>query len=147
MQIKKQIDAHMHSAEHILNQAMGRLFRCGRCFSAHIERKKSKCDYHFDHPLSVDELKDVEREVNRAIAEDLPVSERYISLVEATADFDLSRLPAESGGRIRIVEIGDYDRCPCIGPHITSTGAIGTFRILSSSYENGVLRIRFKLAR
>jgi hypothetical protein len=38
----------MPSAEHILNQTMDRMFGCGRCFAAHIERQKSKCDYHFE---------------------------------------------------------------------------------------------------
>lgn len=147
MHAKKQFDPQMHSAEHILNQAMGRLFQCDRCFSAHIERKKSKCDYHFDRPLTTEELQEVEREVNRIIAADMQVTERHISLDEAAVDFDLSRLPDKAGDHIRIIEVGDYDRCPCIGPHVTSTGAIGAFRITSSGQENGVLRIRFKLAR
>jgi len=46
---------------------------------------------------------------------------------------------------IRIVKIGDYDACPCIGPHVNSTKEIGEFRIGSTSFDNGVLRIRYKL--
>ena len=37
--------APMHSVEHILNQTMVRMFGCERSRNAHIERKKSKCDY------------------------------------------------------------------------------------------------------
>ncbi len=37
--MKKVFDPHMHTAEHILNQTMIRLFGCNRCFSAHIEKK------------------------------------------------------------------------------------------------------------
>jgi Ser-tRNA(Ala) deacylase AlaX len=37
----KKYDPRMHSAEHILNQTMDRMYQCGRCFNAHIERKKS----------------------------------------------------------------------------------------------------------
>ena len=37
--------APMHSVEHILNQTMVRMFGCKRSKNAHIERKKSKCDY------------------------------------------------------------------------------------------------------
>jgi misacylated tRNA(Ala) deacylase len=145
--IKKQIDTQMHSAEHILNQAMVRRFGCDRCFSAHIERKKSKCDYRFDRQLTDEEVKLLENDVNGVIASGLPVSERYISLEKARERFNLSRLPDDAGDRVRIVSIGDYDHCPCIGPHVPATGEIGSFRITSSGYENGILRIRFKLKR
>jgi len=57
--MKKEIDPKMHSAEHILNQTMVRMFSCGRCFRAHIEKKKSKCDYHFDRPLTEQEMRQI----------------------------------------------------------------------------------------
>lgn len=145
--MNKQVDPCMHSAEHILNQAMGRLFGCDRCFSAHIERRKSKCDYRFDRSLTDEELKSLEKEVNGVIRADLQVSERFISLDSARTAYNLSRLPDDAGDRIRIVTVGGYDHCPCIGPHVSSTGEIGAFRITSSGYEDGVLRIRFKLKR
>ncbi|MBL0714584.1 MAG: hypothetical protein JJV98_12875 [Desulfosarcina sp.] len=143
--MKKEFDPRMHSAEHILNQAMGRLFACERCFSAHIEKKKSKCDYRFARPLSTAEEQELEAEVNAVIAADLPVTETFTTIDEARKSFSLSRLPDDTGDRIRIVAVGDYDHCPCIGPHVASTRAIGEFRITSSSQKNGVLRIRFKL--
>ena len=145
--MKKQVDPHMHSVEHILNQAMGRRFACERCFSAHIERKKSKCDYRFDRPLTDEELTSLEKDVNAVIDADLPVTEHVISMVDARKTYNLSRLPGDAGERIRIVCVGDYDRCPCIGPHVSSTREIGRFRITSSGFEEGVLRIRFKLKR
>ncbi|BBO76972.1 hypothetical protein DSCW_43890 [Desulfosarcina widdelii] len=145
--MKKQMDPCMHSTEHILNQAMGRLFDCDRCFSAHIERKKSKCDYRFGRSLTVEELAALEKEVNGVIEADLPVAESFLAIDDAREVFNLGRLPDDAGERIRIVSIGDYDHCPCIGPHVASTGEIGSFRITSASHEDGVLRIRFKLKR
>ncbi len=73
----------MHSAEHILNQTMVRLYDCGRCFSAHIETKKSKCDYYFDHELTGDEVDVIQSRVNRVIESDLPVSETFVLKEEA----------------------------------------------------------------
>jgi alanyl-tRNA synthetase len=137
----------MHTAEHILNQAMGRLFGCDRCFSAHIEKKKSKCDYRFDRPLRPSEEQQLEAAVNAVIAADMPVTEEFTALDRARTAFDLSRLPAGAGDRIRIVAVGDYDRCPCIGPHVAATGALGAFRITTTSHKDGILRIRFKLKR
>ncbi len=143
----KVIDPRMHTAEHILNQTMGRLFGCDRCFSAHIEKKKSKCDYRFDRPLLPLEERQIESTVNAVIAADMPVTEVFLPIAAARREFDLSRLPASAGERIRIVIVGHYDRCPCIGPHVDSTAAIGTFRLTSTSHQDGVLRIRYKLNR
>jgi len=141
----KQYHPQMHSAEHILNQTMVRMFNCGRSFSNHIEKKKSKCDYHFDRPLTGEELDRIESKVNQVIKSDLPVREEFLSREEAQVQYNLERLPEETGDRIRIIRVGDYDACPCIGPHVTSTKEIGGFRLLSSSFEEGVLRIRYKL--
>ena len=135
----------MHTAEHILNQAMVRMFQCGRAFSAHIEKKKSKCDYRFDRPLKEGELTELERKVNRVVERNLSVTEELVERSEAEREFDLGRLPEEVNDRIRVVRIGDFDACPCVGQHVSSTGEIGRFRITTSDYTEGVLRIRFKL--
>jgi misacylated tRNA(Ala) deacylase len=144
--MKESADPRMHSAEHILNQTMIRLFQCDRCFSAHIEKKKSKCDYHFHRPLKQEEIQQIQDKVNEVIRADLRVSEEFMGREEAGKRFHLDRLPEEAGEQIRIIWIGDYDACPCIGPHVQSTGQIGRFRIGSVSFEQEVLRIRFKLS-
>lgn len=138
-------EPRMHTAEHILNQTMVRMFNRGRSFSSHIERKKSKCDYHFDRDLTPAEVADIERRVNEVIAQDLPVSEDFLSREEAARIFDLNRLPDAAGGTLRIIRIGGYDACPCAGEHAATTGELGTFSIISTSFEGDVLRIRFRL--
>jgi misacylated tRNA(Ala) deacylase len=143
--MKKQIDSKMHSAEHILNQTMVRMFGCARSFNAHIEKRKSKCDYHFDRTLTEAEVREIERRVNEIIKADISITEEYITKDEAEKDYILDRLPEDVGDRIRIVRIGSYDACPCIGPHVDTTNQIGGFRITSASFENEVLRIRYKL--
>jgi alanyl-tRNA synthetase len=143
----KAIDPAMHTAEHILNRTMVRLFDCGRAFSAHIEKKKSKCDYRLNRPLDEGDVSRIEREVNARIDANLPVTEHFVDRETAEGDFDLARLPDKAGDRIRVVSVGDYDACPCIGPHVSASGEIGRFRITSTDYRDGVLRIRFKLDR
>ena len=141
----KEYDPRMHSAEHILNQTMVRMFDRGRAFSAHVEKKKSKCDYHFERDLTGEEREELERRVNEVIAADLPVREEYLTREEAGRSFNLSRLPGEAGETIRIIRIGDYAACPCSGEHVEHSGTIGAFRILSTAHGEGVLRIRFRL--
>ena len=144
--MKEDTDPRMHSAEHILNQTMDRMFGCGRSFNAHIEKKKSKCDYRYHRDLSSDEIKEIQVRVNGIINADLPVREEHVSRTEAEKYYDTKRLPPETGDNIRIVKIGDYDACPCIGAHVISTRMIGSFRITTKNFDNGVLRIRFKLS-
>lgn len=141
----KAYDPRMHSAEHILNGTMDQMFGGGRCFSAHIEKKKSKCDYRHHRNLTDDEIKEIEKRVNAVIAADLPVTETHIGKEAASIDYNIERLPQGAGDTIRIVKVGDYDACPCIGPHVGSTKMIGGFRITSTRFKNDVLRIIFRL--
>lgn len=142
----KAVDPRMHSAEHILSGTMVRLHGCGRPFTTHLEKKKSKVDIRFPRPLTDAELADLERRVNEVIAMNLPVREELLAREDAAGRFDLARLPDSAGETVRIVHIGDYDACPCSGPHVRTTGDIGVFRLVSATYEDNALRIRFKLS-
>lgn len=135
----------MHTTEHIVNQTMVRLFGCGRAVSAHIEKKKSKLDFKLPQPPSDDEIRQVEETVNRVIQEHLPVTTQYITQAEARDRFDLGRLPQNASDTVRVVKVGDYDECLCIGRHVENTSEIGTFKIISHNYKDGILRLRFKL--
>lgn len=138
--------APMHTLEHLLNGTMDQMFKKGRAFSAHIEKKKSKCDYHFDRNLTNDEIITIEEKVNAMIKADLPVKESFMKRAEAESYFSLQRLPEEAGDNLRVISIGDYDKCLCSGEHVDSTKEIGgELKIISTSFENNVLRIRFKL--
>ena len=143
--MSKEYPPQMHTAEHILNQTMVRMFNCGRSFSNHIEKKKSKCDYHFSRNLSDEETAEIQLKVNEIIRSNQEIKEEFIPREQASGEFDLERLPDAVGEIIRIIKVGDYDSCPCIGQHVKNTSEIGEFRIISTGYENGVLRIRFKV--
>jgi alanyl-tRNA synthetase len=124
---------------------MVRMFDRGRSFSNHIEKKKSKCDYHFHRNLSEEEIEKINSTVNDIIQKDLKVTEEFLKRDEAVDHYKLSQLPEDAGNTIRIIKIGDYDACPCSGVHVTSTKEIGKFQIISTSFEDGILRIRYKL--
>ncbi|UZP68845.1 hypothetical protein N1030_07690 [Desulfovibrio mangrovi] len=141
----KDYDPPMHTAEHVLNQTMVRMFGCERCFSAHLNKKKSKCDYRFSHPLNDAEIQEIEKRVNEQLRASLPVREEVLDKSAAAARFNLGKLPDDSIQTIRIVHIGDYDACPCIGEHVANTAEVGTFSIISHDYADGILRLRFKL--
>jgi misacylated tRNA(Ala) deacylase len=142
---RKEYDPRMHSAEHILNQTMVRMFNCGRALSAHIEKKKSKCDYRFERNLTPEEILQIEMKVNEIIRSDLPIREQILLREEAEKVVSLSKLPQHAGESVRIIFIGEYDACPCSGIHAKTTNEIGMFKIISTDHNNDILRIRFKI--
>lgn len=135
-----------HTAEHILNQTMMRTFGCNRSRINHIERKKSKCNYDLPTCPTEEQIREVEATVNRIIAADLEVSERYVTRDEVPDGIDLSKLPEDASETLRLVYVGDYDVCPCLGAHVRRTGEIGQFRISSTNYNEGNFRIVFRVA-
>lgn len=135
----------MHTAEHILNQTMLQLHTNDRSFTTHIEKKKSKVDYHFTRDLTEEEKQIIEQKVNDIINQHIDVNEKFIHIDEAKNKFNIERLPDNVGEELRVIVIGDYDECLCIGQHVSNTSEIGEFKIVSSSYNEGVLRLRFKL--
>jgi len=142
---KKLYAKDMHTCEHILNQTMIRMFDCGRSFDAHIERKKSKCDYHMPESPTEAQIVELTNKVNEIIGQHLPVTIEHMSREEAGKVVDLSKLPAEASETLRIVRVGDYDACACIGQHVRNTSELGRFEVRSHEFDNGRWRVRFKL--
>lgn len=148
-----------HTAEHLLNQLMTRMFGCERSRNAHIERKKSKISYILEQKPDRKAEKEIERRMNELIAEDMDVTFEYVTRAEIEgmimdaapgspeALLSLERLPEDASETIRLVRIGDYDVCPCIGKHVRSTAQIGRFEMLGTNWDEGQrsFRIRFKI--
>ena len=138
-----------HTAEHLLNQTMVQLFGCERCQNAHIERKKSKMTFIVDHKPDRKEERLIADRMNELISADLPVTFEYVSRDNMPNDIRADRLPADASDTIRLVRIGDYDVCPCIGKHVRSTSQIGRFELLGTNWDEPThsFRIRFKVVQ
>ena len=136
-----------HTAEHLLNQTMIRMFGCGRSFNAHVERKKSKMSFHLDQKPSRQDERDIENRMNELIAQDLPVTFEYATIDTLPPEVSADRLPSDVSDTIRLVRIGDYDVCPCIGKHVRSTSQIGRFELLGTNWDEHEhsFRVRFKI--
>lgn len=152
MEEQPQLNAHnktedrcMHTTEHVVNRTMVNLFGCGRAVSAHIERKKSKLDFALPTAPTEADIERIEQTVNDVLRRNLPVTTTFITQEEAQGRFDLQRLPEGASETVRIVQVGDYDECLCIGLHVENTSEIGTFKIISHDYKDGIFRMRFKL--
>ena len=126
---------------------MVRMFGYERSYNAHIERKKSKMSFHLSQKPSRQEEKEIEREMQRLISEDLPVTFEFVDRHHIPEGLNLDRLPDDASETIRIVRIGDYDVCPCIGRHVRSTSQIGRFEMLGTNWDEHErsFRVRFKI--
>ncbi|MBR2192983.1 MAG: hypothetical protein IJ910_06725 [Bacteroidaceae bacterium] len=135
----------MHTAEHLLNQTMVRMFGCERSRNAHIERKKSKINYTLKSEPTAEQIAEIERIMNDLIQQDIPVVYDFVTRDEIPEGVTLNKLPDDASETLRIVRIGDYDVCACIGAHVKSTGEIVSFHINSTSWNDGNFRIVFKV--
>lgn len=135
----------MHTAEHLLNQTMVRMFGCERSQNAHIERKKSKINYTLTSEPTAEQIAEIERIMNDLIQQDIPVVYDFVTRDEIPEGVTLNKLPDDASETLRIVRIGDYDVCACIGAHVKSTGEIVSFHINSTSWNEGNFRIVFKV--
>ncbi|MEZ7866906.1 MAG: hypothetical protein QMB37_05570 [Paludibacteraceae bacterium] len=142
---KKDYNEPMHTTEHILNQTMVRMFGCGRSMNAHIERKKSKCDYTLSQVPTEAQIEEITNRVNDVIGQQLPVTESLMNREEASRIADLSKLSADASEILRIIKVGEYDACACIGQHVKNTSEIGRFEILTHDFENGRWRVRWRV--
>ena len=135
----------MHTAEHILNQTMVRMFGCPRSRNAHIEKKKSKCDYLLPEAPTEEQAQAIEDKVNEVIDRHLDVTVEYVDRDHIPPEVDLSKLPVDASETLRLVRIGDYDICACAGDHVANTCEIPHFKIISHDWNEGTWRVRFRL--
>jgi len=142
-----------HTATHLLNLALRQVL------GSHVEQKgslvddqKTRFDFSQDRPISPEELREIERRVNRQIASDQPVTAVTLPLAQAR---QLPGVRAVFGEKypdpVRVVMIGTddpgrvtYDHSVefCGGTHLPRTGLIGYFKIVSQEpVAKGVRRI------
>jgi Ser-tRNA(Ala) deacylase AlaX len=103
--------------------------------------------YVLDHKPTRQEEKAIEVEMNSLIDADMPVTYDEVDRKHLPEGLSLDRLPKDASETIRIVRIGDYDICPCIGKHVRSTSQIGKFVLLGTNWDemSHTFRIRFKV--
>jgi misacylated tRNA(Ala) deacylase len=93
------------------------------------------------------DLATIERRTNAVLERDLPVHKaehprRAVEDAVPDGRAQLDLIP-ERVDPLRVVEIGDFDVCPCGGTHVGRLGAVGTVRITGSSARDGAERIDF----
>ncbi len=137
-----------HTATHLLHAALRQVL------GSHVVQKGSnitderlRFDFSHGEKMTEEEKQKVEAIVNEQIAKDLPVSWQEMSLEEAKAKGAIGLFEHKYGNKVKVYIIGDeehpFSREICGGPHVTSTGVLGHFRIKKEQASSaGVRRIK-----
>lgn len=131
-------EVYRHTASHVLAQAVKRLYGNVRLGIGPPISNGFYYDFDFATPISPEELEKIEEQVKQIIKEDLPLQRLEVSREEALKTFQelgepfkvelISDLP--EGDTISCYRQGEFIDL-CAGPHLPSTGKLGSFKLLN----------------
>ena len=134
----------LHTATHLLHKALRIVL------GDHVQQKGSnitpeRLRFDFIHleKMTAEQIKEVEDIINKEIKEDLPISMKVISLEKAKEQGARAFFNDKYDEQVKVYTIGNFSKEVCGGPHVSSTGSMGHFRIKKEqSSSAGVRRIR-----
>lgn len=128
-----------HTGEHIVSGLASKLFGAHNV-GFHMAETYSTLD--LDMALDAEQLAALEREANRVVQANTPVTYRFVE-AEALEGMTLRKQAKGLSGDVRIVYIGDTDSCTCCGTHCTTTGEVGLIGFTAWQNYKGGIRLWF----
>ena len=135
---------NLHTATHLLQAALRKVL--GNQVTqngSNITDDRLRFDFTFSRKLTPEEIEKVEKMVNEAISEDLPVKQTFMKYDDAIAKGALAFFKENYGEEVSVYSVGDFSMELCGGPHAKTTGKLGTFKIAKQKKIGaGIVRIR-----
>jgi len=138
--VRRRDHVQQHSGQHVLSAAFIRLFNMPTV-SFHMGEESCTIDLETTG-LSAAQAQKAEHLANEVIAEDRPVSIRFVPLEEAR-QLGLRKLPPRQTGDLRLIDITDFDLTACGGTHVRATGQIGSILLRKIEKVKQGVRVEF----
>ena len=135
---------YLHTATHLLLGSLQKLLSKDiHQKGSNITAERLRFDFNFDRPLTEEEKKMIEDNVNKAIKEDLKVVCEEMTVEQAREAGAEGVFGSKYGDIVKVYTMGDYDKEICGGPHAEHTGQLGEFKIIKEqSSSAGIRRIK-----
>ncbi|MFN9210192.1 MAG: alanine--tRNA ligase [Betaproteobacteria bacterium] len=134
---------HNHSATHLMHAALRRtLGRHVQQKGSLVDAERTRFDFSHDKPLTADEIRAVEDQVNAAIRGNAAVTAQLMKYDDAIRAGALAFFGDKYGDEVRVLAMGEHSTELCGGTHVSRTGDIGFFKIVAETgIAAGVRRV------
>lgn len=135
----------LHTATHLLHRALKEVLHDENANQkgSNITEERLRFDFTFPRALTAEEIAEVEKKVNEAIAADVEITCEEMTVDEAKKAGAVGLFTAKYGEKVKVYTMGKYSKEICGGPHAARTGELGHFRIIKEqSSSAGVRRIK-----
>ena len=140
-----EVTAKLHTATHILGEALRKVLGNNEIKQkgSNITPERLRYDFNFDRKLSDEELKNIEKEVNKIIKQSLEVKRIEMETEKAIKSGAHAEFGAKYPPKVSVYHIGTYTKDVCMGPHVKNTSELGKFKIIKEeSVAAGIRRIK-----
>jgi alanyl-tRNA synthetase len=136
--------ARLHTATHLLHAALRQVLGTEvEQRGSNITAERLRFDFAFSRKVENDELKEVERLVNEAIDQNMPIICEEMSVDDAKGQGAIGIFDSKYGSIVKVYSAGDFSKEICGGPHASNTSELGRFKIQKEqSSSAGVRRIK-----
>lgn len=129
-----------HTGQHILSQAFIRV-AAAETVSFHLSPQSVTIDLD-RADLTAEAVREAEGLANEVVWQNRPVGVREVTRDEA-AGLALRKLPPGRDGRLRLIDITDFDLTACGGTHVAGTGEVGLIKVLKTERRGETMRVEF----